>query len=653
MPLFSLVPLFGWALTLAALTKNKPTGLLLCSALACMALTTYVGGLAGALHPTAHIVWFGGAGLFCFWIVQACRGKGYARLFFSQPWPWIYTLLCGLYWIVFQDCELLYWDEFSHWALAPKEMYFRRALYAANENLTHAHYPPGAALWHTIVTVHAGFTPGTLYMGQFMMLCAPFMAFLQKIHWRQAHWMVIGLALSLLLVADLGQGVAMLLVDALLGAWFGGMLLYFLSGECNLPEMLLLAPPLIFIALLKDLGLVLSLSAATLFLLTHLITRGQLPAGAKKGRLVLASCALFLLPLLFYGSWSLYLQGQDPGAQQRQARESTLERAWKLFSRNKEQSYRSIAMQRFQKVFLHQQQSRTALNYELNEFNYQHFNEFTDAWRMSAAGWGGMCLALLLLRFSLARRKTRQKKELLLWTCYLGLFFAFYVALLMGLYLFIFDEHQALGLVSYVRYCNIVLLPLAMVGAGLFFPLYAAGEDAPGPRSWRDRLVPFLGILITLGLYTAEPPHLKPLYQPHKLDYFRRDIQWIINLVRNNLGEHDRLYVLFPVKSNGIFQVILNYELAPVRSTISPADVLHWPLKKLTTTVSGYDYVLLLFPEKELLRYLPSTLVEQPLQSPLFHVAHTPQGVRLQPLILGIDRGLPGKNTRSPAPPAD
>lgn len=637
MPLLTLGALCGVALSLMALSRCRSSGLCLFSGIACMVLLTYLGGLAGLLRPTAHVVWFGGQALLLFWGVQALRGRGPLTAFFSQPGPWLLLGLCLAHWLLFRDAQLLYWDEFSHWALAPKELYHRHALYAANVNLSHAHYLPGAPLWHYLVTLHAGFTPGTLYVGQFMLLLTPFLAFFEGLDRKRLWWILPGLAVCLLLIANLGQGVAMLLVDGLLGAWTGGALLFFLAAtrrdeapEASPPRsLLLLGPVLAMVVLIKDVGLVLALATAGLLLCTLLLRRRREGRGGQGKALLVLGATLVLLPLLAYGSWNLRnaLVSPQSGAG---VKSGVLESVWHLATGGALQDYQHEVLRRFGEVVVHQQQSRTAFSYEINEFSYDLRGHYPERWHLSALGWGLCFLALMLLRLLLTKDQG-QRKELALWAVWLGGLLGLYLLMLLCLYLFVFSPEGGLRLASYIRYVNIVLLPLIMVGLGVFFPLGRRGPEE-GPPQGRRLTVAALAVL--LGLYLLETPYTRPLYTANTgLDSFRLALAPHLPGVRAALGGQDRLYVILTMESNGILPVMLKYELSPVLTTVSPHDVLQQEPKQLEALLGKQEYVLLLVHEERLLETL-QPLLPQPLpQTLLYRTVLTPQGLRLQPVL--------------------
>lgn len=630
-------------------TRNAALGLF--SGLGLMAALVYVGGLSGVLQPAAHLVWFAGQALFLFWLVRGVRGKGLFRAFLTSPGPWVYAGLCLVHWLLFQNAELWSWDEFSHWALAPKEMFYSHALYGPGGNLSHGHYPPGAALLHYMNALHAGFSSGVLYNSQFMLLLAPFMALLQGLQWRWNRWQELGrglgwcvlaIALTVLLLADLGQGVALLLVDALLGAWFGGVLLFYLGSRRSGAELLLLAPPLFLLVLFKELGLFFAFAALGLILASQWLRRGSEASPEEKGRGVVRRRALvfgvlLLCPLLAHFSWKAHLSGPETVSRadrtNREVGKASLpSRAWDFFVLGKAAPHQELVLRRFGEVVLHQQQARSELDTQLNEFNYSFLSEYTADWRMSAVGWAALCLALVLLRALLAREKGK-RRELLLWTFWLGGVFAVYMFMLLCLYLFIFKEGGAQQLVSYTRYANIMLLPLAMTALGAYFPLYGEPQQEGQAADRRAWVVSGLAIILTAGLYVAEPPYPEPMYKAKELDFFRRDMAPVLKQVRENLGSKDRLYIVFPVKSNGLFRVIMKYELSPIRTTVSPPGILDGPRARLERGMAGNDYVLLLLPRKSwaegLRRYLPPGA----LRSLLYRVVLTPDGLKLRPVL--------------------
>ena len=112
-----------------------------------------------------------------------------------------------------------------------------------------------------------GYSEGTVYLAQFVLLITPLLVLFEKINLRQWLWIPAILALLALALANFGHGIVSLYTDHILSVWYAGVMLQALnSDKTRLLEIGLLSLPLSVILLIKDAGLPLVVSAVFLMI---------------------------------------------------------------------------------------------------------------------------------------------------------------------------------------------------------------------------------------------------------------------------------------------------------------------------------------------------------------------------------------------------
>jgi hypothetical protein len=594
--LASLFSLFGWTFALYALVR-KHNALTLLAALSGMTLAVYLGGCLGVLRPTAILVYWGGLASLGICLGLAARRRISLAGLLMGPEMWGLLVLSVLHLYLFRDASLFYWDEFSHWALSVKEMFWRGELYRANANMTHAYYPPGAALWLYYVTSSSRFSEPVLYFAQFVLALIPTFILYKNTRFRQPHWLLAALAAQIFLLAVLGHGVANLLVDHVLAAWFGGILVLYLSDRYTPGELLLFVPALAVLALIKDVGAFLA-CAAGLFIVAHRLWLSGESGPFWGRRRLLAVCLLLLLagPLASL-SWSAWRQA---GVTRAPGKSLSLERVRNALSslvsppaegksegeRIREKAHRATVAAHFREALLRQPLARMEIAYDFNEYNYGMLQNMRKTGRLGAAGWFGFFLVLSAAAWASSRQRPDRSRTIVFAASFLSVVCALYGGMLLYLFMMVFDWGKGEALASYDRYCNIVVMPLVFVGLALHFPLWTvSGGETRGVS--RYFVFPLL-----LALYLFEPPYWKSLYWQPENNFFRKDIKPLVDLAHAALGKDDSLYVVFPVEENGQFRIMATYDFSPIQTTVSPADVLNKDQAGFAALLAANEHLL-------------------------------------------------------------
>ncbi|SVE62177.1 uncharacterized protein METZ01_LOCUS515031, partial [marine metagenome] len=168
MPLLMLLPVLGAALILRRQLKLSDS-LAILSAVSGILIGVYLGALTGFLQGTVYALTGLGMFLLLWEFYLNTKDK---TLPFSFPLL-LFLVLPVLFWLVHAESKPMLWDEYSHWGIYIREMADTHQLYSTETNASHPDYPPGAPLWQYFFTLLPGYSEGTVYLAQFVLLITP------------------------------------------------------------------------------------------------------------------------------------------------------------------------------------------------------------------------------------------------------------------------------------------------------------------------------------------------------------------------------------------------------------------------------------------------------------------------------------------------
>jgi len=563
----TLLPLFGIALGVGRAARVPPaTAFFL--AVAFVILTLYAGALAGVLWWTALAVHAGGLALLVGAALQHLR----QRAPFAIPLPiGVLVLLCAWFWIVHGEDQYFLYDEYAHWGVFLREMLALDGLWTGDTNSMHPRYPPGAPLWQYLFNAFVTPSDGKAYFAHFVLLLAPLLVLWKAVRWSQPIWIVAILALVLLAIANFGLAVSTLYVDQTMSVWYLGTILTAVADEhLASRRVALYAAPLAVLALLKDAGLPLAVSAtvivAALFCYRALEVEGSRSGWRKTG----VALAVLLAPLLLcvqVWSWNRDAAGVAREVQSVTGVVSGI--AGRAGTADAERD--TELARRLADVFFNQQLSNSQVTWRFNEFSYGIRDLFTDSYRVTTFGLlAGFVVWWLAVAYSVLTDEARRR-----WLIVAGGVFLTAVAYIASLHLsygFSFGE-RGLALPSYVRYVHVVALPMLLLS---FCPLLPAFRDGP-ERAWlvRGRAVPrraAIYVAAVLALYTVETPYLRPILEPNPKPALRTSLETLIEEIRAEVGT-SRTRIYFTADSeNGFIARMALFLFAPTPAAVETSE---------------------------------------------------------------------------------
>ena len=488
MPLFTLLPVFGYAL-FAYLKCKRNISTSIFFSITFILSVLYLMGLFNLLKVGAFLLFYAGCGIFVYLAYK--NSLQVFKIIGSVPVV-VFTVASVIYWYLFQDAHYFFWDEFSHWGVYVKEMMYTHKLYGAESIAGHLRYPPGSAVWQYFVSVNTEYSEATTYFAHFLLLLGSTLPLYEKISFRQPHWIVLILALQILFFANLGHGFSSIYVDHVVGAVFLGILLCFVSQEYNAKTLAGFVFPLTTLVLIKEIGLFFVVAAVgfmgVLFLTKYWKAEQSFSKLFREQRyLLLALITLVTLSFLVHSSWNWRQDLLDVPKEAQTI--SGIVKVWFTGESVLTPETEKVVKQRFWEVFLNQQISKSEISQRYNEFSYNIMSRYTDSLRLSTAGFLFVFLVISFIAFALYNTHQMRIRTVVS-AGYVFIITLIYIAIVYFSYLVAFGE-DALRIPSYVRYINTALLPLMFCSGVFFLPVFVPVQVDSTPGKKKDRIQNF------------------------------------------------------------------------------------------------------------------------------------------------------------------
>ncbi|MDH5637866.1 MAG: discoidin domain-containing protein [Nitrospinota bacterium] len=299
---------YGYYLLGLTFAKKEDTPIVLFIVTSIIILALYLAALLGLLHPVAVTIKY--AGVLALPMALAYyvwkKPKNISSVAVS-PVAILFLAWCLLAWWITRGYGLTHWDEFSHWGLYAKQLFFTHELPKGRPNpIIFSEYPPGASLFHYFGVVGGSFDEDSLYHAVHVLALAPIALLLGKLSWKNTASLALVTLVIYSAFISIGQGFKAILADQALSVWFSGAILaYTIYCRKRAIAIALLCLPLSCLVLIKGPG-TLFYSIALLFILADLWIRKlkfkQLH-GNNSSHILLVMVALLAVPLLISGSW--------------------------------------------------------------------------------------------------------------------------------------------------------------------------------------------------------------------------------------------------------------------------------------------------------------------------------------------------------------
>lgn len=347
----------------------------------------------------------------------------------------IFLMFFVINWIMSSHRLLSAWDEFSHWGLVSKNMYYLDVLGSSNKATTNFKgYPPAIALFQYFWNkLYGGFAEGNLFRATNIFSFSLILPMISKSSKQISTYLLNSLILLILPLSFFDSFYSTVYVDAILGILFAYILFsYYTSDFSNLNLLnIFLASAILILTKASGMGLVL---IAFLIIFTDQLIFSNMPIKKKIKKL----STYFLVIILTNQSWKFHLKYHDSTAAWNTSK-VTLGNLLKI-KKGEGEPYQYEVLENFiHKIFG-------------EVFNTHFFNITIFSWLILA-----ICLAVLVS--NLLKRQDDAKRYNF---AFIGVITGavIYSISMLVLYLFTYSEYEAIRLASISRYLNTYLLAM-------------------------------------------------------------------------------------------------------------------------------------------------------------------------------------------------
>ncbi len=582
--IISLLPIFGIA-TIFYIYFKKVVSVSIFFSITSIITILFVFGMFDMLKYGAYILFYGGS-LLLLYMSLKFKTKLYSAL---KSVPFImFTLMSIIYLYLMKDAQLFFWDEYSHWGAFIKEMYYSHAFYDTSSIASHINYPPGISIWDYFILFPSTYVEGSLYFGYFLILFSSTLMMYEKVSFKNLYWIVFIFISQMVVFASFGHWFSSIYVDHIIGSLFAGLILSFFVDKYKPYELILFIFPLISIVLVKEIGLYFGLAFVGLVILI-LLTREKLKNEKslfviiKEHRyIILILFALFISMIIVLKAWGI--RQENLGVKKEHQTITGITKA--IFSDDKILAHdtEEEVKKRFFEVVVHQQLHKEKISLNYNEFSYGLMSNYQSSIKLSTLGMLVFFIIISLIIIFVAKDKNK-KVELSIITSYLLFVTIVYLFILYLSFLVAFGN-AALRIPSYVRYMNISILPLMMIGFSLYLPIF---QDINLSKKSKYKYY-ITSTIVLLSLVLIIKPYFKPLYSQLQ-NQFKQNSDSVAKSIVEELPSKSKLFVVFAVNNNGSLNNILKYSLIPLRSTVSSMKFSSKTTKEMLRTYSKYEYV--------------------------------------------------------------
>lgn len=469
----------------------------------------------------------------------------------------IFALLCFLF-FRYHGATFEFWDELSSWGTMWKELIFYNRNLSLGDTMYISTYPPGSALFQFFFTNTSNIQEGAAYFAQNLILCLPLICLFEKA--KNRYNALLYIIFSTALLSCLFEaGWKSLYVDALLPSLF-----FVLYAEVDSKQISKIDFALIFLGA----GLIAIVKKASLFFVL-LFVATKFTSAKRLSRSPLTQNILLILALPV--GWFLQLLWANEAFQRTLPPAVDKPSRFLDFYNNGPTEIQNQVLKNFTKAL-----------------SNEHLVNLSFSSRLDIFGLT-IILVIFYCFFHFLKKNRQASKDLIIF--FMGA--VTYLCGLLNLYLFHFNDYEAINLASFVRYINSFVY---LVFICLFLLILK------NIGNWTTR---FFAIVFALFFFdSANTKKTSTTFAKTPPSEHRLKIQKLTSTTIEKTSKESLVYLIYP-NTKGFEFFTSRYELLP-RKTNSEC----WSLGKkyyegdvwtcelseieLTKTLNNYDYILFL-----------------------------------------------------------
>lgn len=446
------------------------------------------------------------------------------------------------------------WDEFTHWGLVVKNMFYLDNLaIGGNSSVVATHYLSGTSIFqYFLLKIYGTFNEGLMYFGQDLLLISIILPIFKDYELKSLKSINVYLLIfvSIFLPALCYWNLyTSIYVDCMLGFAFASLIYNYYTVEDGLFKKILMCLNFMFVIFVKDFGIALALLGFAIILIDQLFIRNKFQFKIKSiWNSIKYPLLYFAVALIIKITWSTYVGCQIESA----ARDTgLLETVLNLLNYYRSDGWQGTVIVNFIK--------------ELFAGNIIYF--FT---RISYIGVIVLFIFISYFIYKKDKLENEETKKSYKWLTFaLVGGAACYAFALLCCYIGIFGEYEALRLASFNRYLGSYVVALLLISSFLLFRKYQKKET----------LQPILLIYFLILVLSMEPQSLyiltitnsgtKTATISQREAYLESE-----KLIRKNVKTGERVYTVI-TNSDGFEYWTLRYTISPILTNINQ---LYWSL---------------------------------------------------------------------------
>ncbi|MDH5638942.1 MAG: hypothetical protein OEZ04_10645, partial [Nitrospinota bacterium] len=573
----TIVSVYGYCL-LAAATRRGKESLIPFFVVSIIIFSLYLAAITGVLYPVAITIKYGGFLGLALGAWLAWRGSMRQWAATCLPPPFLFFIGgCVLAGIAVAGTGITILDEFTHWGLIPKYLYYFAHLPTEDDTqIIYASYPPGLSLFHYFGVVGGSFDEGKLYQAGHVLIFASLAPIIFLGRKTSVALRLIAIFFAYLLILTLGQRFKSLLADPFLGLFLASIIMVYIHYCVSDPRALLaLAIPIGCLVIIKDAGSLLAM-VVVMFILLSEAAEYYFPRRAsprpRATSLIAALAVIVILPFAVGASWKHHTRSHNISVGLKPIGSNISGFLDKVMGGG-DQAEKQI-VSKFYKSF-----STIKLN---NIHSYEDEG-------MALTRWLAIVALMTLAAWYLSPRGSSRRRAIVLCALLLLASGVIYCLGVLMVYLEVYHPKHSLAMPAFARYMDIYILAYALFAFGALMGTQDS-EKSPNPIIPAALLVMVSLIIIDSGQRISP---LSPFDFPPTSA--KADMADSAAFSIAAIPQDKSTLIECGDKGCGIHQVILQYELVPLKTNMK-----RWSAKGISKDpakqayLAEYDYIFLL-----------------------------------------------------------
>ena len=438
------------------------------------------------------------------------------------------------------------WDEFSHWGMMIKETIRLKSFYTSPLSILRVHqdYPPIITIHESVWCILAGgYKESLAYISLQILGLSLLFPFLSRINLKKKYEfileiMVIFLSIimiPILITAGEAYFYTTIYNDAILGLLIGyGLGLVFINEKYDKFFIFNLVILFSFIILTKQIAIVFIMLIIGNIVLNMFVSNKFKRINYNK-KFVLSIFILIIIPLLLSVTWNLIVNVNNIVGQFNMS-DIKLIKLFGIYNGTVGELYQTQVMHNFVNSILYS-----------SKFVVTNFSEFTYVQVLLVA-----CVLIYFIKKFLNRDIDNKKYLTLIITIIVGA--VGYAFTLMVLYVFCFDEYEALNLASLYRYINTYWLAIFSM-IGMIF-MYVVCFSKKG------NIEVYLLLLVYILIFWLPVSNFKMFIPSLTYNSVGTVVQGDVDIIKSHVKDNDRIYVITQ-NGNGFITFLMQYAIHP------------------------------------------------------------------------------------------